>query len=61
MTRKIIQIAMCGDKHGYTEVMALCNDGVLFVLDSAAQWVEMPAIPQPSSAHDLIDDLQNDV
>lgn len=49
--RKVIQIAMVsttainGDPR--VETVALCDDGTMWELTGSAQWVEMPAIPQP--------------
>lgn len=54
MTRKIIQIAVCGDTPGDPELVALCNDGTVFMLTMKG-WIEVPAIPQPPSQRALMD------
>lgn len=48
MKRTIIQIAVAPPGGaGDPDLLALCNDGTLWTLTGHAQWVEMPAIPQP--------------
>ena len=45
--RKIVQIAVApaGTEHE-PDVVALCNDGTVWILSIHGQWHQLPAIPQ---------------
>ena len=61
MERKVIQISISaaqssGQFSGWTEIAALCNDGVILTYNSEEEeWAKLPPIPQPEiSADDVV-------
>jgi hypothetical protein len=45
LTRKVVQIASASSD----DLLALCNDGTMWITDVSGPWSQLPSIPQPEA------------